>query len=283
MKGALHTDELMSAIVREGTGLRTERRISHVFVLDVPTYCKPLLITDAAINISPCLDDKRDIIRNAIDLAHAIGIARPKVAILSAVETVEAKIPSTIEAAALCKAARFRLCSPTSSNAPAEEGDRWLAGFRGVTSPSWARAGLGQRDYPASTQCPPSCSHVNTSTRRAWLKRIRELSDAFRRGLGSDGRRLMTTKSLRTLVRSIAAQSGNRRGGARAPSASLNLCYADWFVDFSTISRAIASRASALSGLTKTFSAPACMASAWMALSVEVVNTKTRRSFRSRD
>ena len=105
MKGALHTDELMSAVVREGTGLRTERRISHVFVLDVPTYCKPLLITDAAINISPCLDDKRDIIRNAIDLAHAIGIARPKVAILSAVETVEAKIPSTIEAAALCKMA----------------------------------------------------------------------------------------------------------------------------------------------------------------------------------
>ncbi len=105
MKGALHTDELMSAAVREGTGLRTERRISHVFVLDVPTYCKPLLITDAAINISPCLDDKRDIIRNAIDLAHAIGIARPKVAILSAVETVDAKIPSTIEAAALCKMA----------------------------------------------------------------------------------------------------------------------------------------------------------------------------------
>jgi phosphotransacetylase len=105
MKGALHTDEVMSAVVRERTGLRTERRISHVFVLDVPAYCKPLLVTDAAINIAPCLDDKRDIIRNAIDLAHAIGIERPKVAILSAVETVEAKIPSTIEAAALCKMA----------------------------------------------------------------------------------------------------------------------------------------------------------------------------------
>lgn len=105
MKGSLHTDEVMSAVVRERTGLRTERRISHVFVLDVPTYCKPLLVTDAAINIAPCLDDKRDIVRNAVDLAHAIGIARPKVAILSAVETVEAKIPSTIEAAALCKMA----------------------------------------------------------------------------------------------------------------------------------------------------------------------------------
>lgn len=105
MKGALHTDELMSAVVCEKTGLRTDRRISHVFVLDVPTYCKPLMVTDAAINIIPNLAEKRDIVRNAIDLAHAIGIARPKVAILSAVETVEAKIPSTIEAAALCKMA----------------------------------------------------------------------------------------------------------------------------------------------------------------------------------
>ena len=105
MKGALHTDELMAAVVREGTGLRTDRRISHVFVIDAPTYHKLLLVTDAAINIAPGLDIKRDIIRNAVDLAHALGIERPKVAILSAVETVEAKIPSTIEAAALCKMA----------------------------------------------------------------------------------------------------------------------------------------------------------------------------------
>ncbi len=103
MKGALHTDELMTAVVRDGTGLRTDRRISHVFVIDAPTYHKLLLVTDAAINISPTLDIKRDIVRNAVDLAHAIGIARPKVALLSAVETVEAKIPSTVEAAALCK------------------------------------------------------------------------------------------------------------------------------------------------------------------------------------
>lgn len=105
MKGALHTDELMSAVVRDGTGLRTDRRISHVFVIDAPTYHKLLLVTDAAINIAPTLDIKRDIVRNAIDLARAIGIARPKVALLSAVETVEGKMPSTIEAAALCKMA----------------------------------------------------------------------------------------------------------------------------------------------------------------------------------
>lgn len=105
MKGSLHTDEVMRAVVRTTDGLRTERRISHVFVIDAPAYPKLLLVTDAAINIAPNLDVKRDIVRNAIDLAHAIGLARPKVAILSAVETVEGKIPSTIEAAALCKMA----------------------------------------------------------------------------------------------------------------------------------------------------------------------------------
>lgn len=105
MKGALHTDELMGAVVREGVGLRTDRRISHVFVIDAPTYHKLLIVTDAAINIAPTLDIKRDIVRNAVDLALSIGLSRPKVALLSAVETVEAKIPSTVEAAALCKMA----------------------------------------------------------------------------------------------------------------------------------------------------------------------------------
>jgi phosphate acetyltransferase len=103
MKGSLHTDELMAEVVKRETGLRTDRRVSHVFVMDVPTYHKPLLVTDAAVNIFPTLDDKRDIIQNAIDLARGLGIAHPKVAILSAVETVTSKIPSTIEAAALCK------------------------------------------------------------------------------------------------------------------------------------------------------------------------------------
>ncbi|QXX73322.1 bifunctional enoyl-CoA hydratase/phosphate acetyltransferase [Methylovirgula sp. HY1] len=105
MKGALHTDEVMGAVVAHDGGLRTERRMSHVFVLDVPTYPKPLFVTDAAINIAPTLEDKRDIILNVIDLCHALGIAGPKIALLSAVETVESKIGSTLEAAALCKMA----------------------------------------------------------------------------------------------------------------------------------------------------------------------------------
>ncbi len=103
MKGKLHTDELMAAAVDRDKGLRTERRMSHIFALDVPHYPKTLFITDAAINIAPDLDTKRDIVQNAIDLAHALGIGRPKVALLSAVETVYTKLPSTIEAAALCK------------------------------------------------------------------------------------------------------------------------------------------------------------------------------------
>jgi phosphate acetyltransferase len=108
MKGALHTDEVMGAVVRPDTGLRTERRISHVFVFDVPHYPKPLLLTDAAINIYPDLNDKRDIVQNAIDLADALAMKNPKVAILSAVETVNPKITSTIDAAALCKMADRR-------------------------------------------------------------------------------------------------------------------------------------------------------------------------------
>jgi phosphate acetyltransferase len=105
MKGSLHTDELMAEVLRPDTGLRTARRVSHVFVMDVPMYAKPLFITDAAINIFPSLEDKVDIAQNAIDLAHALGIATPKVAVLSALETVTSKIPSTIDAAALCKMA----------------------------------------------------------------------------------------------------------------------------------------------------------------------------------
>lgn len=105
MKGALHTDELMGEVVHKTRGLRTERRMSHIFVLDVPTYPKPLLISDAAINIFPDLEIKADIVQNAIELAQAIGVETPKVAILSALETVNPRIPSTVEAAALCKMA----------------------------------------------------------------------------------------------------------------------------------------------------------------------------------
>jgi phosphotransacetylase len=105
MKGSLHTDELMSAIVSREGGLRTGRRISHVFIMDVPTYHKVLIVTDGAINIAPTLEDKVDICQNAIDLVTSLGLARPKVAILAAVETVTSKMPATIDAAALCKMA----------------------------------------------------------------------------------------------------------------------------------------------------------------------------------
>jgi phosphate acetyltransferase len=105
MKGSLHTDELLAEVTRRETGLRTARRISHVFIMDVPTYPKTLFITDAAVNIFPDLEAKRDIVQNAIDLHIGLGLGEPKVAILSAVETVTPKIPSTIDAAALCKMA----------------------------------------------------------------------------------------------------------------------------------------------------------------------------------
>ena len=105
MKGSLHTDELMAAVVARDGGLRTGRRISHVFVMDVPTYHKVLIVTDGAINIAPNLEDKVDICQNAIDLAHSLGLEKPKVAILAAVETVTSRMPATIDAAALCKMA----------------------------------------------------------------------------------------------------------------------------------------------------------------------------------
>jgi len=105
MKGSLHSDELLGAVVRSSAGLRTARRISHVFVLDVPAYPRPLMVTDAAINIAPTLEDKVDIVQNAIDLARTLGLEQPKVAILAAVETVNPRMPATLDAAALCKMA----------------------------------------------------------------------------------------------------------------------------------------------------------------------------------
>jgi phosphate acetyltransferase len=105
MKGSLHSDEILGAVVAKETGLRAGRRVSHVFIMDVPTYHKVLVVTDAAINIAPTLEDKVDICQNAIDLARALGVNEPKVAILAAVETVTSKMPATIDAAALCKMA----------------------------------------------------------------------------------------------------------------------------------------------------------------------------------
>ena len=105
LKGSLHSDEILGAVVARETGLRTGRRLSHVFLMDVPTYHKVLVVTDGAINIAPTLEDKVDICQNAIDLARAFGIERPKLAILAAVETVNSKMPATLDAAALCKMA----------------------------------------------------------------------------------------------------------------------------------------------------------------------------------
>jgi phosphate acetyltransferase len=105
MKGSLHSDELLGAVVARDTGLRTSRRISHVFIMDVPTYHKVLIVTDAAINIAPTLEDKVDICQNAIDLAMSLGLREPKIAILAAVETVNSKMQATLDAAALCKMA----------------------------------------------------------------------------------------------------------------------------------------------------------------------------------
>jgi phosphate acetyltransferase len=105
MKGSLHTDELMGAVVARDTGIRTARRVSHCFIMDVPGHEEALIITDAAINIAPTLEDKIDIVQNAIDLAHALKVPEVRVAILSATETVNPKVPSTVEAAALCKMA----------------------------------------------------------------------------------------------------------------------------------------------------------------------------------
>jgi phosphotransacetylase len=105
MKGSLHTDELLAAVVARETGLRTGRRISHVFIMDVPTYHKVLIVTDAAINIAPTLEDKVDICQNAIDLLVSLGREKPRVAILAAVETVNSKMQATLDAAALCKMA----------------------------------------------------------------------------------------------------------------------------------------------------------------------------------
>ncbi len=132
MKGSLHTDEFMHPIVHTANALRTERRMSHVFVLDVPAFGRPLFITDGAININPSLEDKRDIVQNAIDMAHALGFTTPKVAILSALEMVTPKIPSTIEAAAICKMAERKQITGAIVDGP-------LA-FDNAISPEAARA-----------------------------------------------------------------------------------------------------------------------------------------------
>lgn len=143
MKGSLHTDELISAVLDGTTGLRTGRRMSHVFMMDVPGHEETLFITDAAINITPDLETKRDIIQNAIDLCHALGNPEPRVAVLSAVETVTPKIPSTIDAAALCKMAeRGQITGGLIDGPLAFDNaiDPEAARIKGITSPVAGRA-----------------------------------------------------------------------------------------------------------------------------------------------
>jgi phosphate acetyltransferase len=145
MKGSLHTDELLTAIVKKDSGLRTARRISHCFIMDVPDYKKPLIITDAAINIYPTLEDKIDIIRNAVDLAHAFGLKKPRVAVLSAVETVNPKITSTLDAAALSKMADRGQISDAIVDGPLALDNAMneeAADIKGISSPVAGRADI---------------------------------------------------------------------------------------------------------------------------------------------
>ena len=140
MKGSLHTEELMHAVLAPGIGLATARRMSHVFVMDVPTYPRPLFLTDAALNIYPDLEAKRDIVQNAIDLAHVLGLEMPKVAVLSAVETVSPKLPSTLEAAALCKMAdRGQI---TGGELALEMAIPFMAQVKGIVSPVAGQADI---------------------------------------------------------------------------------------------------------------------------------------------
>lgn len=138
MKGSLHTDELMAAVVKHEGGLRTSRRISHCFVMDVPGHPRPLIISDAAINIAPGLDEKVDIVQNAIDLAHALHVSPVRVAVLSAMETVSSKVPSTIDAAALCKMAERGQITGAQLDGPLAMDnaiDMDAARIKGITSP----------------------------------------------------------------------------------------------------------------------------------------------------
>ncbi|MBS9475737.1 phosphate acetyltransferase [Ancylobacter radicis] len=143
MKGSLHSDEMLAAITARDTGLRTGRRVSHVFIMDVPSYPEPLFITDAAVNIFPDLDAKRDIVQNAIDLHRGLGLGRPRVAILSAIETVTTSIPSTLDAAALCKMAERGQITGAELDGPLALDNAIspdAARIKGLTSPVAGRA-----------------------------------------------------------------------------------------------------------------------------------------------
>jgi hypothetical protein len=168
MKGSLHTDELMSAVVAREGGLRTSRRISHVFAMGVPTHDRLLLVTDAAVNIAPDLEAKADIVRNAIDLAHALGIGRPRVALLAAVETVNPRMAATVDAAALCKMADRGQITGGVLDGPLAF-DNALRGRRSPGHPGRTRSRGGQHPVQAAG---------------ALLRRVRRRSGARGAGAG---------------------------------------------------------------------------------------------------
>ena len=205
MKGSLHTDELLGAVVARETGLRTGRRISHVFIMDVPTYHKVLIVTDAAINIAPTLEDKVDICQNAIDLARSLGVERPKVAILAAVETVTSKMPATIDAAALCKMAergqitggvpgRSAGVRQRDQQGRGEDQGNPVGGRRRSRHPPRAGSGGGQHPGQAA-QLPGQCRQRRSGSRRPRAdhpdepRRQRAIEDRQLRGRDAGGAR----------------------------------------------------------------------------------------------
>jgi len=201
MKGSLHTDELMREVTSGKTGLRTARRISHVFIMDVPTYAETLFITDAAVNIFPDLDTKRDIVQNVIDLFTQVGLGTPRVAILSAVETVTSKIPSTIDAAALCKmaerrqitggildgAARLRQCHRSPGG---EDQGHQIRGCRSRSDPRRARSRSRQHarqepDLSRQGRCGGARPRCAGSDRLDLAGGFRAIADGLLRGRGA--------------------------------------------------------------------------------------------------
>jgi phosphate acetyltransferase len=210
MKGSLHTDELMREVTSAETGLRTDRRISHVFVMDVPGHAETLFITDAAINIFPDLDAKRDIVQNAIDLWVGIGLGTPRVAILSAVETVTTKIPSTIDAAALCKMAERGQITGGLLDGPLafdNAVDPEAARIKGLTSPV---AGRGQILVVPDLEAGNMLAKNLTFLARA---------DAAGIGLGARVPLVLTSRAdtVRTRLASCAVAALHVRARQRAP------------------------------------------------------------------
>ena len=209
MKGSLHTDELLSAVVSREKGLRTGRRISHAFLMDVPTYHKVLVVTDAAINIAPTLEDKVDICQNAIDLARSLGVKQPKVAVLAAVETVNSKMPATLDAAALCKMADRGQIKGGAGGRPV-----------GVRQRDQQGGGDDQGDHgPRWPATRTSCSPRTWRPANILAKQLSFLANADSAGLVLGARVPIILTSRADSVRSRIASSRRGPGGPRPRAA----------------------------------------------------------------